>query len=192
MFWINRKLHIEAFEDLPDNLCKSNYIDFLLFLSNMKPSLRVKILGDALRFKMIDWCEKYRFNYLPDRDEYFLIAKSRRILLLLHETDNSDKPHEYRLGLLLGYPKCCSKKISIIGEANIDLYENTVIKHQKFEGDFKWINPKAYKNGCALISHLPCNPQCQASLKIALNALSIVSHNRENKHFWIWEKLWEK
>lgn len=185
------KFDCKAFEELPDNLFSSSYIDFLLLLSKLKPSMRIKISGHDLKINLIDWCERNRFRYLPDSDDYFLIAKNERILCQLHSIDNSVMPHEYRLGVLLGYPKCCSKKISIVGEPNIDKYENNIITKQKFEGDFKLINPVGYKQGYALLSHLPCNPRCQESLSIALKVLSIISQNRGKNHFENWDTIWK-
>ncbi|EIW19582.1 MULTISPECIES: hypothetical protein [Pelosinus] len=90
------------------------------------------------------------------------------------------------MGHLLGYPICCCQKIAVVGEMYIDEWEALFVKKTHFEGRYKIINPKGYREGYSLISHIPCSPNCEPSLNIAQKALSIIMLNKYNKYFDKW------
>ena len=192
MLWSKTDFSIEAFEALPENLPKSSYIDFLLLLASLKPALRIKISQDENRIALNDWCETNDFYLLLGEDSYVFIAKNKTMAKNLEQIDTSSFSHEYELGQLLGYPDCCCKKIAAIGEMNIDTYEEEFINDSNFKGAFELINPKGYKNGYALISHIPCSPTCEDSLLIAQKSLYIVAQYNDRKSFQIWKNVWKQ
>jgi hypothetical protein len=192
MLWSQIKFPINAFEQLPQNLLKSNYIDFLLFLANLKPALRVKIYEEEIKTSLSNWCKENSFNFLDDEYNYIYIAKSKKMVESLKQIDNSNTPHESKLGLLLGYPMCCCEKISYVGEANIDKWEESLINNEIFKGKFELINPNGYRNGYALLSHIPCSPTCINSLHIAQKVLCIIACYKDNKHFETWQNNWHR
>jgi hypothetical protein len=189
MLWQKIDFPIDVFENLPDNLPNSDYIDFLLFLAKLKPALRVKIPDKATREKLHIWSINNHFSFLDSENHYVYIAPDQISVNRLKITDDSFEPHEYKLGRLLGYPECCCKKIASVGEQNIDEWEDTFIKLSSFEGEFELINPTGYTEGYSLISHIPCSSNCVHSLHIAKKALNIITHYKWNKHFDRW-KYW--
>lgn len=192
MLWSKTNFSIEAFESLPEKLPKSSYIDFLLLLASLKPALRLKIYQEENRIALNDWCETNGFYLLLGKDNYIFIAKNKTEATNLEQIDTSSFPHEYELGRLLGYPDCCCKKIAIIGEENIDKYEKKFISGSIFKSAFELINPKGYKDGYALISHIPCSPTCEDSLLIAQKCLYIVAQYNDRKNFQIWKNAWKQ
>ncbi|WP_035277437.1 hypothetical protein [Desulforegula conservatrix] len=182
---------IKKFETLPSDLNKSNYIDFLLLLANLKPALRIKIDRNLTKHELNTWCTENHFGFSSNEGGYICVAVDKDTADLVQKTDDSYEPHEYKLGLLLGYPTCCCKNISTIGEKFIDEWEGELIKNYTFEGEFELINPKGYGAGFSLISHVPCSPVCKPSLNIAQKSLQIITFYKFNKHFSHW-KYWTK
>ena len=192
MLWSKINFPIQAFVELPNGLPKSSYIDFLLFLADLKPSLRIKISKYEHKRELTEWCEKNGFYLLLGKDDYLFIGKNKDMLSQLEQIDTSNLPHEYELGRLLGYPDCCCKRIADIGEKNIDDYEKKFIETSDFIGAFELIDPQGYKDGYALISHIPCSPICEDSLHIAQKSLYIIAHYKDRKCFEIWTNYWKK
>ena len=182
---------VKKFEELPDSLPTSDYIEFLLLIAKLKPALRVNITDEATRKKLNAWCKNYNLFFLYNGSGYVCIATDQIYVNRLQKTDDSFKPHEYELGYLLGYPQCCCKNISYVGEKNIDEWENEFIRTSKFEGEFELINPKGHREGYALISHIPCSSNCEQSLYIAKKALNIITCYKNYKYFDKW-KYWRK
>jgi hypothetical protein len=178
---------IEPFERLPQGLSPSAYVDFFLFIAGLKPSLRIFINDLNLINQINQWCNENSVFFLSNKDGYVCIAKNRDEVKILQATDDSIQPHEYKLGLLLGYPSCCCKKIAKIGEKNIDNWESLLIKKSTFKGQFKLIDIAGYRNGSSLISHIPCSTECEKSLYIAKKSLAIISNYRRNHHFNQWQ-----
>jgi len=192
MLWQkNISFPIKIFEELPEELNNSNYIDLLLFLAKLKPALRVKIIDESTKQKLKTWCVTNHFSFLSNERNYICIALDKETANRLQKADDAYEPHEYELGRLLGYPACCCKNISNVGEKNIDEWEDKFIKNSKFKGEFELINPKGYREGYALISHIPCSSACKHSLYIAKEILSIITYYKDNKHFDKW-KYWVK
>lgn len=181
MLWSKINFDIEMFENLPMTLQKSNYIDLLIFIANLKPAVRIKTDGNNKC--LIDWCINNQLYFSCGEDDYFYISRTKEIVERLKRTDASCVPHEYELGTLLGYPECCCKKISSVGEINIDKWEEAFINNSVFRGEYELINPKGYRDGYALLSHVPCSSTCRNSLEIALEVLCVVVRNKNNQYF---------
>lgn len=185
--FMNRTFDVNQFENLPQSLCKSNYIDILLFLCGHKPVVRFLYSNTKIKNEIIQWCNRYNYSFALFNDHMIYISKFIILAYLAKFIDNAKFKHEYIFGLLLGYPKCCCRKISSIGEENIDAYEETMKNSRIYQSDFKFINPKGYIEGSALISHIPCSTECKKSLEIAKAALLIIHQNTENPAFSLWK-----
>ena len=192
MLWCKIDFPIEHFESLPSTLPKSSYIDFLLFLANVKQSLRIKVSQNETIKNLKRWCDINGFSFLHDEDHFVFIANDEETNRRLKQLDTSSLSHEYELGCLLGYPHCCCKKIESIGEENIDEYEKRLIDNSNFEGAFNLINPEGYKKGYALISHIPCAPTCEDSLNIAQKSLYVISRYNDKECFEPWGEQWKQ
>lgn len=164
-----RKFDFKAFSHLPDNLKKSDYVDFLIFLNGDKPCIRIGNNCDKVYKEIIKWCKKYKYHYRLSDYGLMYIFRRRIIGLLAQRADDSVLPHTIIFGLLLGYPFCCCRKIKRIGEKNIDSYERFIknSKKVKFVAPYDKIKPHSYLEGTSFISHIPCSPCCRKSLRIA-------------------------
>ncbi len=149
-------------------------VDILLFLLGLKLCVRTKLKPFQNELKPIEeWCKQFKLHFEKSTDGFIYIAKDQELLHLVNSVDHSHHPHEEELGRLLGYPTCCYRKIAEVGEMQIDSFENWLIS-QPFTGTFKLINPYAYREGKAFISHVPCSPSCSPSLEIAKKVVSIL------------------
>lgn len=171
-----------AFESVPLDLPKSAYVDILLFIAGLKPSIRIGPLDTKKAFKLQSWAITLEYFFEIDEDRFVFVSKKNNVDYLI-EVDQSYLEHTEELGQLLGYPRCCTKSISAIGEDNIDSYEKNVVYKWKFENEFNMINPKFYYRGYSLISHIPCSPTCFHSLSIAKNVLLIIKENKSHHRF---------
>jgi len=120
--------------------------------------------------------EETGFCIVSHNNEY-----SKRILT----TDKNFEPHERQLGELLGYPACCAKHCSNIGESNIDVYAKE-FAHNAHEQNIELLNIRHYEQGFSLISHIPCSYHCQTSINMAKESLSqlLKQPNRGKIHQW--------
>ena len=102
--------NLSAFESLPQNLRPSDYVDFLLFLGNLKRAIRLGKNSNDIYQLVVAWCQQYRFSYYVSSSGYMYISKTYLTARLICSIDDSPFPHAFLLGLLLGYPICCAKK----------------------------------------------------------------------------------
>jgi len=131
------------------------------------------------------WCQQYGLVLQADSEGYICIASTAELADLVLLVDRSVEPHERQLGKLLGYPVCCCNFVAALGEANID-WLAPEIANWLFVGRFRRIDPTGYLKGKSLICHLPCSPQCRASLNLAEKALDFIKANSEDPIFEPW------
>lgn len=179
---VMEQFNLHAFVSSPSDLPKSAYVDLLLFISDIKPAIRIGVLDDVRAFKLCQWATVFGYFSKIDDHGFAFVSKVNNVEHLI-QVDQSYLDHTEELGKLLGYPSCCIKKISKVGESNIDSYEENVVYSWEFENDFQLISPNLYYQGCSLISHIPCSPTCTRSLSIARKVLSIVKNNQSHHRF---------
>lgn len=182
--------NLKIFEDVPTLLKPADYVDILLFLINKKLTLRLAFNESKSYNEVISWCKKYKFHYIISKSGFMYISKKYLLAWITMKCDDSTYNHTLILGLLLGYPLCCSRKVASIGELEIDNYENELISNNSFEEPYNIINPKGYIYGYSFISHVPCCASCNKSLKIAEKAYKVVKQNKDNPKFSIWKEYW--
>lgn len=187
---MNRSFNLKAFEALPKSLKPSDYVDFLLFLSNEKPCLRLGYNQQDVYEEMIVWCEKHNISYLVSNAGFMYISKRLVLAYIAKIIDDSMMNHTFLFGKLLGYPTCCSKQIAKIGESNIDEYEKALVSNTSFQEPYHLINPQGYIEGYSLISHIPCCAQCKRSLKKANSVYQVVLEHKDNPSFSKWKEHW--
>lgn len=142
-------------------------VDVILLLAGLKDCLRVIVPNIKSYTRLLDlWTSESRLCYQIVSDAFLYIGTSDKKIIEASILDQSLTSHENALGKILGYPECCSYKISKVGEENIDSYENWLVT-QPFLGEFRLIDPRDYRLGKAFISHVPCSSSCAASLVIA-------------------------
>lgn len=176
----------KIYASLPfDNLPLSGYVDFLHFIGCNKPAIRLYLPSILNRQKLQLWCELHNYNFVCDEDHYICISRESFIAETVLLVDQMPDAHEYLLGILLGYPKCCCEHIANLGEENIDNFEAVTTKWL-FSNKYQFINPIDYVSGTSLVCHLPCSPTCDKSLELALKALNFVQCNSSLSCFEPW------
>lgn len=180
---------VRTFEALPPSLTPSSYIDFLLLLGGLKPTLRLHVTKSRAQHALESWCKEHGYAATSNSSRYICIAKTQDATLRLQELDDSHEAHEYELGLLLGYPPCCCLKAAEVGESNLDEWEETMSQDAAFRKlPNCLIDPHRYTEGSSLISHIPCSPQCEASISIAKAALCIIRCQKDSYRFRRWSR----
>ena len=170
---------VEAFTNLPGGLRPSDYVDFLLFLSSKKPVVRLGKNGEKVYSSVVAWCKTYNIRYYISAERYMYVSKRFLLPWITSVVDDLPVPHAILLGKLFGYPHCCTQKISQLGEDLIDEWELTEFADEDLVGDYRLIDPKLYRKGVALISHVPCSNKCDASLQIAKDVYQIIAKHRD-------------
>lgn len=188
---MKKSFNINRYNNIPKGLKKADYVDLLLFQIGLKPCVRLGSTDKRAVTQMKLWCKQNKYKFCLTNENYFYISKYKLIAYITMKVDNSFFEHTYLLGRLLGYPKCCCKKIKEIGEVNIDFWEKEFCKQSVFSGEYKLINPEGYINGESFISHIPCSDSCKASLKIAKTVFSVVNDNKDYDCFDLWKKWFE-
>ncbi len=156
-------------------------VDILLFLMGLKSCVRTRLKSFQKTLNSLEeWCKQFEFYFDRSADGFIYIASNQERLRLVNSVDHSHNPHEQELGELLGYPACCCRKIAEVGEMQIDAFEDWLIT-QPFNGPFKLINPYAYRQGKAFISHVPCSTSCTHSLDLSKRvAHFLIPHQHES------------
>jgi hypothetical protein len=153
-------------QSLPSWLKPSASVDLAQLYFGIRPAMRTELQRPASDAAIQRWTRRFRLFPLLDKDRFLVISRSaalsRRVLAL----DRRPGDHTYALGLMLGYPRCCCRAAAQVGDEALDAWSETRSKNA-FYGRFKAINPHGYRDGRALISHIPCSARCLASLQMA-------------------------
>lgn len=104
-------------------------------------------------------------------DNQFVIISKEKNAQLIHEVDLSSEKHVKQLGKLLGYPNCCVNFMNQYDENEIDKVEYDLSRKRNYKGYWKLINPKNYRLGNSLVSHVSCSEDCFNSLVYAVLVL---------------------
>lgn len=167
-----------------DLLPASARVDFLHLLAAGKPAVRVKVTEAAVE-PLARWAAAHGYGCAADEDGYCCVAGNHAFARHVLEVDQRAEPHELELGLLLGYPQCCCETIAALGESQIDA-QAVVVAGWEFTGPFRLIDPSGYRRGASLLSHLPCTPECRASLRLARRAARFLRRHFGEPAFESW------
>ncbi len=182
---------IDAFSSLPISLKDSDYVDLLLLLSGLKKAVRIGNNSVKIYNEMSFWCKRFKYVDTVSCSGWMYISRYACFSKFVSAIDDLRFSHSYILGLVLGYPSCCSRQIADIGEQFIDKWEKNLVNSGNFNGDYSLINPGGYLAGNSLISHVPCSCKCEKSLVIAKSALKIIKAYRNYDCMSRWQKWFE-
>ena len=187
-----KKFDLKAFETLPTTLKPSDYIDFLLLCMHEKRCVRLGQNESMVYHEMTLWCQKQKLSYVVSESGFMYIAHNKYLAKLARFTDDSLLNHTYFLGRIFSYPSCCSRKLAVIGENEIDNFEKELVHQNQFIPPFDLTNPEGYVKGYALIAHIPCCSNCKKSLKLATKAYQVISKHKDHPSFACWVNYWFK
>jgi hypothetical protein len=161
-----RILAAATFVALPwEMLPASAAVDFLQLAACEKTGIRL-VAPDAAHIGLVAWARNIGWATCSDEQGYVCAAKTTALAEHILALDRSADAHTEQLGIMLGYPACCSNKAAAAGEAQIDLLAEES-SAWVFEGAFRLTRISGYLQGQALISHVPCSPRCPVSLALA-------------------------
>lgn len=151
-------------DEVPDWLPPSAITDIRLLLRNAKPAARLHVghHGGELR----RWARRLGLFTSVDTDGYAAISRSPAVARRIIDLDRRSGRHTLALGAMLGYPACCSRAASRVGDEGIDRWHQNV-SGRRFHGRFRAIDPSGYLEGTSRISHVPCSHRCKSSLTLA-------------------------
>jgi hypothetical protein len=144
-------------------------VDLLQLLSGSRPAVRSHVAEPALE-KLRMWCTASGLDFAaegPWVSVSTLVGRAAQVL----EVDASPAPHEVDLGLLLGYPRCCCDQAALVGESNIDDYARSVAAWP-LNDEYALLDISRYDEGVAIISHVPCSPDCEPSRILAQKSVA--------------------
>lgn len=150
---------------LPRWLPPSAATDLAQLLAGNKPAVRL-LIGDRSA-QLRCWARTLGLFTCSDRDGYATVSRNPATARRVLDLDRRPGRHTVALGLLLGYPVCCSRAAARAGDEGIDQMQNAIAL-RRFHGRFRLIDPGGYQQGLAQLSHVPCSHRCEASLSLAM------------------------
>lgn len=179
----------EIWNKIPwDILPLSAKVDFCLFIARIKPALRTQVKEGKKSQHSLNSIRDLGYHSILDENGFLVISRDTHLSKTIIEVDQSRIPHAATLGVLLGYPSCCTKFIEKVGESSIDRVAEEY-KKDNFRGLFSLLDISQYLKGIALISHVPCSYKCKPSLTKALFIRSFIKSNKNVRGFAEWASL---
>ena len=151
---------------LPPWLKPSARTDILHLDAKIRPAIRTELAIPVSQDVVRVWMRRLGWYTAIDRDDFLVVSRSYTLARMILSIDRDDSLHTFRLGRALGYPTCCCRAAASVGEQNLDSWA-LALSQRGFIGRFRLIDPTHYRDGNALISHIPCSTFCQASLQMA-------------------------
>ena len=142
----------------------------LLALAAGRPAIRLEA---AASVPLEAWASERELALARD-ESFAVVARSPVLAATVLQVDRSAEPHMIELGVLLGYPRCCALYANEYGEHRIDELAATIAGRRPSR-EQRLLDISRYSDGLALVSHVPCSPQCAASLMQARAALTTVT-----------------
>lgn len=156
----------------------SAVVDLLRLSAGCTSAVRTRLVIEDRLGDVVGWVDRQGLEYAIDADGYLAIARDDHCAAGVLEVDARPWPHEDELGALLGYPRCCRAAVAALGEAAIDAREGDVARW-RYRGRFWMLDTSRYRDGVALLSHLPCCAECVPSLGQARTVLAHVPMLRD-------------
>jgi hypothetical protein len=152
---------------LPPWLKSSARVDLAQLGAKIRPVVRTELAVSTNHAIVRAWARRHGWFAVVDADGFLVISPSparvRRVMTL----DRSPGDHLRVVGAALGYPSCCCRAASRAGEARLDAWADKVAGRRRI-GAFGVLNPSGYRDGLALLSHIPCSSACRPSLHLAI------------------------
>ncbi|GAA0460250.1 hypothetical protein GCM10009095_29940 [Sphingomonas molluscorum] len=154
-------------EPLPAWLAPSAITDIVQLLACTKPVVRIRV--DRRASELRRWARRLGLFTSSDLDGYAALSRDPTLARRVLDLDRRPGRHTFALGMLLGYPACCSRTAARVGDEGID-GRHAVLATRRFHGRFRAIDPEGYASGSSKVSHVPCSHRCIASLSLATRA----------------------
>ena len=148
----------------PAWLAPSAMADLNLLLAGAKPVARLQVGERTAELRR--WARRSGLFTSVDADGYAAVSRTPAAARRVIDLDRRPGRHTHALGMLLGYPACCSRAAARTGDEGIDGRHEALVR-RRFHGRFRAIDPRGYSAGLALLSHVPCSHRCTASLVLA-------------------------
>jgi len=154
-----------------ESLENSFWIDYVDFMVNKSRRVIRTVLKESIN------PGKYVIDSLGiymtvDEQNFAVIGYNPNICDEILKLDQSAEL-SHTIGLYLGYPECCRQPIENDPDIDVDKYEESYNSSAK-KGLLDLSN---YYEGNSLISHIPCNPDCEDSKVVARNTLDFLESN---------------
>lgn len=150
----------------PAWLKPSAIVDLRQVLASLRPAIRTEIASVVSDVELGRWCRGLGLYGIRDGDGFLVLSRHPGHAARVMAIDRAPGTHTAWLGRWLGYPACCTRAAGRVGEDKLDALADR-LGRRRFIGQFDAINVAGYREGKALISHIPCAPNCAASLKLA-------------------------
>lgn len=151
---------------LPIWLKPSAAVDLRQVVAGLRFALRTEIEGAVSDAEIGRWRRGLGLFGVRDRDGFLVLTREPAHGARIMSVDRMPGAHVVWLGYWLGYPTCCAQAAGRIGEGKLDAWA-TRLSRRRFIGQFTAIDIHDYRDGGALISHIPCALNCVASLRLA-------------------------
>lgn len=149
----------------------STRVDLLRLFARSAKVIRLRPVADSGASDVREWATDAGLAVHADGEGYVAIGRSEERTRRVLRVDASVDPHEEELGRLLDYPDCCVKAITAIGESAIDA-RAAELPSRPHRGRFRLIDIARYRDGLALVSHVPCSSACRPTLELAERSLT--------------------
>lgn len=157
---------MKAVLPIPCWLKRSARVDIAQLCHGIRPVIRTELSAPRDNAAVHRWIARLGLYSVSDGDGFVCISRIPYLARGVLALDRSVANHTFELGIRLGYPFCCCRRAAEIGEEGLDAAALAFLPDH-FSGRFKLIDPSRYLEGKAFISHIPCSPRCQASLRMA-------------------------
>jgi hypothetical protein len=154
-------------ESAPAWLSPSAVSEISRLLAGTKPVVRLRVGTRACELRR--WGRRHGLFTSSDTEGYAAMSHDAITARRVIDLDRRPGRHTNALGALLGYPSCCSRAATRVGDEGID-GRHAAIAARRFHGRFRAIDPCRYAQGESLISHVPCSHRCTRSLSLAMRA----------------------
>lgn len=180
------------------SLSAVNLLEVQMVAQGLKPSARIKVprnrnvdliewleslhLQFAMGFEAVqtsrdpemasEWASFSNGDFESDLESYLYIAPEKVLAEALRDAD--ERCDILEAGALLGYPDCCTHYFSELA-THRSIAKNPIFFTYRSGLMANWVvNTCLLNGGFALVTHVPCSPNCLATLDLAGCAFSVL------------------
>ena len=136
-------------------------------VAGARPAARIEIGREGVALRRM--ARRLGLFASSDCEGYAVLSRQAATARRILDLDRRPGRHTHALGVMLGYPRCCSRAAARHGDEGIDAMA-AALASRRFHGLFRLTDPAGYGDGRGRLSHVPCSHRCAASLALALRA----------------------
>jgi hypothetical protein len=148
-------------------------VDVLQIVAVGRPAIRSYVRNERARSDIQRWCDDVEWSVTSD-GPWICISSCADLGRHILDVDGGESRHEFELGMLLGYPECCCRFASEVGESKLDMH-CAERGQSSYVGEFRALDISKYTAGLSLLAHIPCTTRCVDSLALAKACLKTVN-----------------